>query len=71
LPAAAERATRYAQVEKLLAGRNPQRSIVHVTGVSRMRVAKLAKKSAAGKPALAPVVVEKSATAALGSARTG
>ena len=70
LPAAAERAARYAQVEKLLAERNSQRSIVRVTGVSRMTVAKLAKKSAASEPTLAPVAVEKSATAALGGART-
>ncbi|SHL41393.1 IS1 family transposase [Hymenobacter psychrotolerans] len=46
-PAGPARAARYAQVEKLLAERNSQRSIVRVTGVSRMTVAKLAKKSAA------------------------
>ena len=39
-------------------------------GVSRMTVAKLAKKSAASEPVLAPVAVKKSATPALGSART-
>jgi DNA invertase Pin-like site-specific DNA recombinase len=38
---------RYSRVEKLLAERNSQRSIVRVTGVARMTVAKLAKKSAA------------------------
>jgi transposase-like protein len=70
LPAAAERATRYAQVEKLLAERNSQRCIVRVTGVSRMTVAKLAKKSAAGEPGLAPAAVEKSAAAAVGGPRT-
>ena len=48
VPAATERAARYSQVEKLLTERNSQRSIVRVTGVARMTVAKLAKKSAAG-----------------------
>ena len=42
VPAAA--ATRYAQVEKLLVERNSQRSIVSVTGVSRVMVAKPVKK---------------------------
>ena len=68
VPAAAERAVRYAQVEKLLAERNSQRSIVRVTGVARMTVAKLAKKSAASEPALAPSAAEKSATQAVGGA---
>ena len=45
VPVAAARAARYAQVEKLLAERNSQRSIVRVTGVARMTVAKLAKKA--------------------------
>ena len=53
MPAAVERSARYAQVEKLLAERNSQRSIVRVTGVARMTVAKLAKKSPASEPALA------------------
>ena len=52
VPAAAERAVRYGQVEKLLAERNSQRSIVRVTGVSRMTVAKLAKKAQLACPAL-------------------
>jgi len=67
-PAAAERALRYAQVEKLLVERNSQRSIVRVTGVSRMTGAKLAKKSAGGKFALAPLAAEKGATPRAGSA---
>lgn len=46
-PAGPARAARYAQVEKLLVERNSQRSIVRATGVSRMTVAKLAKKSPA------------------------
>jgi len=69
-PAAVERAARYAQVEKLLVERNSQRSIVRVTGVARMTVAKLAKKSSAGGPGPTAPTVEKGATQALGSART-
>ena len=68
VPAAAERAARYGQVEKLLAERNSQRSIVRVTGVSRMTVAKLAKKSAASQPGTAAPAPEKSAAKAVGSA---
>lgn len=45
-PAAPRKAAQYAQVEKLLLERNSQRSIVRATGVARMTVAKLAKKSA-------------------------
>jgi transposase-like protein len=45
-PAALARAARYSQVEKLLVERVSQRGIVRITGVSRMTVAKLAKKSA-------------------------
>ena len=71
VPAAAERAARYGQVEKLLAERNSQRSIARVTGVSRMTVAKLAKKSAPAKPALAAPAAEKGATPAVGSAGIG
>ena len=61
-PAGPARAARYAQVEKLLAERDSQRSIVRATGVARMTVAKLAKKSAAAKPALASLAAEKSPT---------
>ena len=68
MPAAAERAARYAQVEKLLAERNSQRSIVRVTGVARMTVAKLAKKSASGRPSAAAPAAKKSATKAVASA---
>ena len=70
-PAAPARAARYAQVEKLLAERNSQRSIVRVTGVSRMTVAKLAKKSAATWPALAAPAAEKDAAPAVGGAGIG
>jgi len=68
VPAAAERAARYAQVEKLLAERTSQRSIVRVTGVSRMTVAKLAKKSAASQPSTATPTLKKGAAKAVGSA---
>ena len=71
VPAAAERAARYAQVEKLLAERNSQRSIVRVTGVARMTVAKLAKKSAGSQPTAAAPAAEKSPAPAVGSTRTG
>ena len=64
--AALERAVRYGQVEKLLVERNSQRSIVRITGVSRMTVAKLAKKSAGGAPALAAPAAEKSPTPGVG-----
>lgn len=47
-PAAVAKAAQYAQVEKLLVERNSQRSIVRATGVARMTVAKLAKKSSGG-----------------------
>lgn len=67
-PAAPARAARYAQVEKLLAERNSQRSIVRATGVSRMTVAKLAKKSGASLPAAATPAAEKGSAQALGSA---
>ena len=67
-PAAVARALRYAQVEKLLAERNSQRSIVRVTGVSRMTVAKLAKKSAGGQPVLAPLAAKKGPTPGVGGA---
>ena len=70
VPAAAERAARYAQVEKLLVERNSQRSIVRATGVSRMTVAKLAKKSTASRAALAPSAAEKSPAAGVGGPRT-
>jgi transposase-like protein len=49
-PAAPARAARYAQVEKLLVERVSQRAIVRLTGVARMTVAKLAKKSARPAP---------------------
>ena len=65
-PAGPARAARYAQVEKLLVERNSQRSIVRATGVSRMTVAKLAKKSGASGSATAAPTVEKGSAQALG-----
>ena len=44
-PAAAARAGRYAQVEKLLVEGNSQRSIVRATGVARMTLARLIEES--------------------------
>ena len=70
-PAGPARAVRYAQVEKRLAERNSQRSIGRATGVSRMTVAKLAKKSGASGPAAAAFAAEKGPAQALGSARVG
>ncbi|WP_460586166.1 transposase [Hymenobacter arcticus] len=67
-PAAPARAASYAQVEKLLAERNSQRSTVRATGVSRMTVAKLAKKSCASVPGPTAPATQKSPTQALGSA---
>ena len=49
-PAAPVRAARYAQVEQLLLERVSQRAIVRLTGVARMRVAKLAKKARTARP---------------------
>ena len=69
-PAGPARAARYAQVAKLLVERNSQRSIVRATGVSRVTVAKLAKKSAGGEPAAAPPAAKKGPTPGVGGART-
>ena len=69
-PAGPARAARYAQVEKLLVEGNSQRSIVRATGVSRMTVAKLAKKSGASGPGPAAPAVEKGPAQALGGPRT-
>ena len=48
VPAAVAKAAQYAQVEALLTERNSQRSIVRATGVARMTIVKLLKKSGAG-----------------------
>ena len=69
-PMAPVRAARYAQVEQLLVERNSQRSIVRATGVSRMTVAKLAKKSAAARSGAAALAVQKGPMPGVGSTGT-
>lgn len=69
-PAAAAKAAHYAQVEKLLVKRNSQRSIVRATGVARVTVAKLAKKSAGSFAPLTPPAAEEGPEKTVGSART-
>ena len=70
VPAAVAKAVRYAQVDKLLLERNSQRSIVRVTGVSRMTVAGRVKKSRDGPAAAAPAAAETGAKKAVGGTRT-
>ena len=70
VPAAVAKAAQYAQVELLLAAHNSQRSIVRATGVSRMSIAKLIKKSGAGLATPAPVAPEKALTRKARSSRT-
>lgn len=71
VPASVAKNVQYAQVDKLLAERNSQRSIVRVTGISRMTVAGRIKKSPVPAAALAPAAVQKGAKEAVGGARTG
>lgn len=71
MPAAVAKAVQYEQVDKLLGERNSQRSIVRATGVARMTVAKLVKKSAGQQPALAASAPEKSPEKALGGSGAG
>lgn len=71
MPAAVAKAAQYAQVEALLTERNSQRSIVRVTGVARMTVAKLLKKSGAGLAPAAASADEKSPAPHTRSAGTG
>lgn len=59
MPASLAKAVQYAQVEALLSERNSQRSIVRATGVARMTIAKLVKKSGAGLPPTAASPDEK------------
>ena len=66
-PAAIAKAVQYAQVDQLLSERVSQRSIVRLTGVARMTVAKRAKKSPGPIAAPAPPAAEKGAEKALGS----
>ena len=67
VPAAMARAARYAQVDRLLAERHSQRSIVRVTGVSRVTVARLAKKSASAPALPAASTQQKGAEKAVGN----
>ena len=71
VPAAVAKAAQYAQVEALLIGRNSQRSIVRATGVARMTVAMLVKKSGAGLAPVAALPDEKSPAPETGSPGTG
>ena len=70
VPAAVAKAAQYALVDRLLGERNSQRSIVRATGVARMRVAKLIKKSPGQQPPVAAFAPKKEAEKALGGART-
>lgn len=70
VPAAVAKAAQYAQVEALLTERNSQRSIVRATGVARMTIAKLLKKSSAGLAAVAPAAPKKGPAPEAGGART-
>ena len=70
-PAAAAKAVQYAQVEQLLVARHSQRSIERATGVARMTIARLLKKSGR-RPAPAPeATAEKGGAHALAGAGTG
>ena len=54
MPAAVRKAVQYAQVDALLSERNSQRSIVRLTGVARMTIAKRIKKAALSSPPRLP-----------------
>ena len=70
VPAAVAKAAQYARVDNLLVERNSQRSIVRVTGVSRMTIAKRLKKSVVPVASPTPAAVKEGAKEALGGART-
>ncbi|MGI4871535.1 MAG: transposase-like zinc-binding domain-containing protein [Janthinobacterium lividum] len=67
VPAAVAKAAQYAQVDKLLEERNSQRSIVRLTGVSRVSIAKRLKKSGASGTRFAAATTQKGAKKAVGS----
>ena len=69
-PAAVAKAVQYAQVAQLLVERNSQRSIVRATGVARMTIVKLLKKSGGRLAPAAPTAAEAGQKAALGGLRT-
>ena len=70
VPAAVRKAAQYAQVDALLGERNSQRSIVRLTGVARMTIAKRIKKSGASLATSAAAALGQSPAQAVGSART-
>ena len=63
MSAAVRKAAQYAQVDALLGERNSQRSIVWLTGVARMPIAKRIKKAALPSPPLPPLPPRRSAKA--------
>ena len=67
VPAAVRKAAQYAQVDALLVERNSQRSIVRVTGVARMTIAKRLKKSSGDLAAFAPTAVKKATAQGMGN----
>ncbi len=67
VPAAVRKAAQYAQVDALLVERNSQRSIVRITGVARMTIAKRLKKSGGRLAAPAPVTPEKGPAQGMGN----
>ena len=71
VPAAAAKAVRYAQAEKLLVERNSQRSIVRATGVARMTLAKHKKKSGGDLAPAATAAAQKGEHEALAGPGTG
>ena len=71
VPAAVAKAAQYAQVEVLLTERNSQRSIGRATGVARMTIAKLLKKSGGSGAPVAPTAAEERGQKALAGAGVG
>ena len=71
VPAAVRKAAQYAQVDALLVERNSQRSIVRITGVARMTIAKRLKKSGGRLAAPAPFTPEKGAAPGMGNPGIG
>ena len=70
VPAAVRKAAQYAQIDALLSERNSQRSIVRLTGVARMTIAKRIKKSGPSLAAPAAASLGQRPAQAVGSTRT-
>ena len=70
MSAAVRKAAQYAQVDALLGERNSQRSIVRLTGVARMPIAKRIKKSGVPLAAPAAATLGESPAQVVGSAGT-